>query len=112
VLIDKVNFNYIDALVLSPVSPLLRLCLHNKSYSLFDCVKLLLKRKELDVDRRHGSATGREDSDQQHNIACHNISGDSALIALCANYQNERLLDVVGLLLDTKRVRVNNRNST
>ena len=39
------------------------------------------------------------------------VNKDNALIVLCANYKNERLLDVVRLLLDTDRIDVNATNS-
>ena len=134
---EEVNVNYVDS---EGLTPLLRLCLHHKRQTLFGCVQLmLLKRKDVDVNWRHG-ANQLEGTDGCFNalamLARHyqgsnlyeiahlllqhgvrpdviDINGDHTLIVLCANYKDERLLHVVRLFLDTQQLRemINATNS-
>ena len=117
---EQVNVNFYDD---QGMTPLLWLCRNHKFLSLYDCVKILLKRPDLDVNLRHGACEGNTGCFNALPMLCRHyhganlydiarlllkrgikpdvtdINGDNALIVLCANYKHDSITEVIGLLL-------------
>jgi len=114
---DKtLDINYYDS---SKLTPLLRLCLMQESDQLYDCVKELLKRPDLDVNKRDSGtcwnalamACRHHQSNNllkivllllEKDIDVHVTDefGDNAIMVLCANYKHDDLIHIVRLLVE------------
>ena len=72
------NINYVD---MEMSTPLFAICQKNKSSSLVECVKILLKRDDLDIHRK-------------------DRNGQNCLFNLVKNCQDQHFLDVAMLLIE------------
>ena len=112
---QSVNINYVD---LNHQTPLLLICYKQKTDQLQDCVKVLLERPDLDVHVRDtgicwnafGMACRHHPSssllrvlrlllEKEIDVTVTAENGDNALMVLCANYNNDDLIDIVQLLV-------------
>lgn len=127
----SVNINFYNEQLITPI---LSLCQNHKAESLYDCVKLLLERPDLDLNLRHGACEGTTGCFNALPMLCRyykgsnlyeiarllikrgispavtDINGDNALIVLCANYKHESIVEVIELLLRRDRLNIKATN--
>ena len=68
-------------------TPLISLCRHNRSDGLFDCVRLLLHRHDIQINQTTGD-------------------GANALMLMCGESKSDQILEVAQLLID-KGININ-----
>ena len=117
---EEVNVNHFDS---EGLTPLLNLTWNHRSIRLYECIKILLSRPDLDInvkemdERANALAmvcryySGHKLYDIVELLLDHKIQLDSknkndenALMGLCINYKKENIADIVRLLLSQPAV--------
>lgn len=111
----EVNVNHIDS---EGMAPLLNICWNHKSDRLYECIEILLRRTDLDIDvkemgqRANALAmvcryySGYKLLDIVELLLKHKIEADSknkndenVLMGLCINYKKDNIIDIIRILL-------------